>query len=158
MTPGRHSPAGITFLDHTADVGIGVRAATPAQLFDRAARGMLALLRGEEDGDGAGDGRGAERAAEPPFTAPSTITLTAASPAHLLADWLREILFLHGTEYQDYVAAEFERLDPADGRLVARVRTEPSPGAVREIKGVTYHELAVEETGDGWTARVIFDV
>ena len=153
MSHDPRSLPGITFLDHTADVGIDVRAATPADLFDRAARGMLALLRGTEDTGDTGDTEGTEG------TEGTDVALGAASPAELLADWLREILFLHGTEYRDYVDAEFGRLDlTGGGRLDARVRTEPSRGAAREIKGVTYHELAVEETEEGWTARVIFDV
>ena len=28
----------------------------------------------------------------------------------------------------------------------------------REIKAVTYHQASVTKTGDGWLARVVFDV
>lgn len=159
---------GITFLDHTADVGIDVRAPSLELLFHRAAVGMLLLLHGRDDEDaeprsapadpgaGAGGGSGTgdpERAAG---VGTRAVTLEADDTAALLADWLRELLFLHETRHADYAGATFDRLD-ADG-LEARVRTEPAPRAVREIKGVTYHELAVEQTADGWTGRVIFDV
>ena len=39
-----------------------------------------------------------------------------------------------------------ERVDPSRHRLYT------------ELKGVTYHQLAVRETPHGWWARVIFDV
>ncbi|MFP4623869.1 MAG: archease, partial [Gemmatimonadota bacterium] len=41
----------MSFLDHTADVGILVRAGSAEALFHHAALGMLSLLRGEEEVD-----------------------------------------------------------------------------------------------------------
>lgn len=151
-------PPGLTFLDHTADVGIAVTAPTLASLFHRAGLGMLALLRGEEEHEAAAG----EEAPEDPTDAPAdgpdwtTVEAEASEPAWLLAAWLRELLFLHETEHRDYAAARFERLE--ETALRARVRTEPAAGAVREIKGVTYHELVVERAAVGWSGQVIFDV
>lgn len=160
---------GVVFLDHTADVGIGVAAPTLDALFHRAALGMLALLRGEDDepdsvhSPGNPQGADGQRGHDDPDR---LVALTAATLPSLLADWLREILFLHEIDGRDYVAADFDTLDPAPpppatpapATLRARVRTAASVGAVREIKGVTYHELRVERTGGGWEAQVIFDV
>lgn len=156
--------AGVAFLDHTADVGIDVEATSLAELLHLAALGMLALLRGEEedaasarpagagstgpDAGAAGDGGGR--------TAVS-VDLRADGPVNLLAGWLREILFLHEVERLDYVRAELDvvAVDHVAGRILAR----PGGHAVREIKGVTYHELQATETAEGrWAARVIFDV
>jgi SHS2 domain-containing protein len=148
----------VTFLDHTADVGIAVRAATLDQLFGAAAGGMLMLLRGEDDEDDggapgpvwdAGAGRGRD-------TEVAELDVAGDGRAAVLAGWLRELLFLHETRHLDLVGVRFSRLDP-DG-LSARVALEPARPAVREIKGVTLHGLQVEETPDGWRARVIFDV
>jgi SHS2 domain-containing protein len=149
------APGGITFLDHTADVGMEVTAPSLEALFHRAALGMLALLRGHDDAPERDAGRG------PGVTAPApddtrTLALDAEDGAALLAAWLKELLFFHETRHADYADATFRRLTAE--RLEARVRTAPAAHAVREIKGVTYHELAVEETADGWKARVIFDV
>lgn len=141
---------GVVFIDHTADVGIAVAAPSLDALFHSAALGMLALLRGEDDEPGDG------HRPQDPHREHALVGLTATALPSLLADWLREILFLHEIEHRDYVDAEFEALGP--DALRARVRTAPSTGAVREIKGVTYHELAVERTGSGWEAQVIFDV
>lgn len=164
---------GVVFLDHTADVGIGVAAPTLAALFHRAALGMLALLRGEDDGED-DDPPTEHRPRNPagpdgqrgPDDPDRLVALTAATLPSLLADWLREILFLHEIDGRDYAAADFDTLDPATpgsatpgpATLRARVRTAASVGAVREIKGVTYHELRVDRTGGGWEAQVIFDV
>lgn len=158
---------GVTFLDHTADVGIDVEAASTEQLFHRAALGMLALLHGLED-DSTGPERpdvptpsfsstqgGADAAAEGGEPS-SAIAVSGDGWGAVLLAWLREILFLHETRNRDYTRADFHRLDPTG--LEATVRTVPSAPAVREIKGVTYHELAVERTDHGWKGRVIFDV
>ena len=152
---------GITFLDHTADVGIEVRAPSLELLFHRAAVGMLMLLQGRDDGDDAGWSEGAGGSASSELDEGRgievlTLELEADETRELLADWLRELLFLHETRHADYARATFDRL--GTNGLEARVQTEPAPPAVREIKGVTYHELTAERTADGWKARVIFDV
>ena len=146
--------AGITFLDHTADVGMDVAAPSRERLFHRAALGMLALLRGDDDPEADASAPSVPAAERGPEHL--SVELSADDGAALLAAWLRELLFLHETRHADYAGATFDRLTA--GRLEARVETEPSAPAVREIKGVTYHELSLEETEDGWKARVIFDV
>lgn len=160
------SAGGVVFLDHTADVGFEVDAPAADLLFHQAGLAMLALLRGAEDeidGGGVGDGRDVD----PPETdGPSrSIVLHASDPPRLLADWLRELLFLHEVERLDYRGAEFRTLDlphapspPRPCRLEARVDLVPGGHAVREIKGVTYHEILARPMPRGWHARVIFDV
>ena len=159
------SPAGVTFLDHTADVGMDVEAPSLERLLDRAAAGMLALLRGEDDGGSAAAWSDAARTGRRAGSVDGTgglgsrrhsLELEADDPAGLLAEWLRELLFLHEVRHLDYAAASFEILSPR--RLSARVELEPARRPVREIKGVTYHEIGVWRTPDGWRARVIFDV
>lgn len=171
--PASDDPAldGITFLDHTADVGIDVVAPSLELLFHRAAVGMLALLLGLDD-DGDADGPSSRSDSREPSRLEAarggpdargargvealSIELEADTVTELLADWLRELLFLHETRHAHYARATFDRLTEAV--LEARVQTGPAAPAVREIKGVTYHELGVERTGDGWRGRVIFDV
>ena len=152
---------GITFLDHTADVGIDVRAPSLELLFHRAAVGMLMLLQGRDDEEVDPDAADAGDATGSGVEGPAgvevrRVELEAGDVARLLADWLKELLFLHETRHADYARATFDRLGEAV--LEARVQTEPSAPAVREIKGVTYHELGVERTAGEWEARVIFDV
>lgn len=163
MTPV-HGADGITFLDHTADVGMDVRAPSLELLFHRAAIGLLMLLQGRDDpqeGDAAEDADASDPSRDTDLEGPTgvetrAIELEADGAAELLADWLKELLFLHETRHADYARATFDRL--GESALEARVQTEPSAPAVREVKGVTYHELAVERSDGDWTARVIFDV
>jgi SHS2 domain-containing protein len=154
------SPTGITFLDHTADVGMDVEAASLDQLLHRSALGMLALLRGaEEEGGGPAAGPVLDAAPSADATsgaAPVPIEFRADDPVGLLAGWLRELLFLHEVRGADYVGLEVDRLD--ERTLAGRILTRSGGRAEREIKGVTYHELAVTEAGGRWRARVIFDV
>lgn len=149
--------AGVTFLDHTADVGFEVAAPSKEALFHSAGLAMLALLRGEEDAAGA-EGSG-ERPPQGGVEREAALELAAPDPARLLADWLRELLFLHEIDRQDYSAAEFDTLDLSPPcRLRARVRLRAGGHAVREIKGVTYHGMYLRERRPAWAARVIFDV
>jgi SHS2 domain-containing protein len=162
------TPTGVTFLDHTADVGMDVEAASLEELLHLAALGMLALLRGDEEGAPAGgpilDAAPAEDRApgvappgdRSPDAASAPIELRADDLPGLLAGWLRELLFLHEVRGEDYVGLEADRLD--ERTLVGRILTRTDGRAAREIKGVTYHELAVTETDGRWRARVIFDV
>ena len=148
---------GVTFLDHTADVGFEIAAPSKEALFHSAGLAMLALLRGEEDAAG-GDGTG-ERRPEGALEREAALEVTAPDPARLLADWLRELLFLHEIDRQDYSAAHFDTLALSPPcRLRARVRLRAGGHAVREIKGVTYHGMYLRERGPTWVARVIFDV
>lgn len=150
--------AGVVFLDHTADVGIAVDAHSFEGIPHLAALGMMALLRGEDDeakGEPVRSGVADTAGRGEPEAVP--IRLHADTTAGLLADWLREILFLHEVSRLDYVGASFDRAEP--GGVVASIHVAPGGRAVREIKGVTYHELVVEQRRDGgWRARVIFDV
>ncbi|MBI4410280.1 MAG: archease [Gemmatimonadetes bacterium] len=136
---------GVVALDHTADVGIEVRAPSLPALFHLAAAGMMALLW-DRPPVGAGEDE-----------TEHTLGLKGEDLAGLLAAWLRELLFLHERDGVQYRSAEFETLE--EHRLHARVRlAAPSEPPARELKGVTYHGLEVEERDGGWRAQVIFDV
>lgn len=154
MSPPSALGPGVVSLDHTADVGIEVHAASLPALFDRAAHGALALVAGADEGGGAeGEVSGVVANGE----VEQRLALEAEDVAGLLALWLRELLFLHEVHQLAYRGASFDRLDAT--RLDAAVTLGPDPrAAVREIKGVTYHGLVAEPRNGGWFARVIFDV
>lgn len=146
-------PPGVREIEHTADLGMEVDAASLEQLFQRAATGMMALVRADDDEslDGPLD--------EPPAPRSLRIGLDGDEPdvAALLVRWLRELLYLQEVAEFVYGDATFQRLD--ESGLRASVRPDPNPSRqIRELKGVTYHGLEVERTGDGWRARVIFDI
>ncbi len=131
--------------EHTADLGLRIRAATKEELFAEAGRALTAALVARLD---------SIRPAEP-----RSIDLEAADPADLLHDWLTELLYLFETE-----RILFSRFDVSlsSGRLTATAWGEPTDPArheiEQEIKAITYHGLKVEPTPDGWLAEVIVDL
>ncbi|HSM08981.1 MAG TPA: archease [Gemmatimonadota bacterium] len=149
-------PPGVREIEHTADLGMEVEAASLEELFQRAAAGMMALVRSTDDGP-------VERPADDMSLRPTVrsvrIELDGDEPdvAALLVRWLRELLYLQEVAGFVYHDATFQRLDGSG--LRASVRPHPDPSRqIRELKGVTYHGLEVERDGDRWRARVIFDI
>jgi len=136
----------LRFIEHTADVGIDVQADTLADLFVTAAAGMFELVLGRSP------------AAVPPSVPLEArrVTLQADDAAGLLVAWLRELLFLHETTWLCPYHAEFTTL--TESSLDAAVQFGPAAEPVREIKGVTWHQLSVHRRNHAWQARVIFDV
>lgn len=141
---------GVESLDHTADVGIRVRAWDLETLYRRAALGALWIALG---------------APAAPGDEARTLRVFGADHPDLLRRWLQEILFLQEVEGFATGAVEALHLErgPDGLHLEAQLRGGPAPRhPAREIKGVTWHGLRVEEgTGEdagGWLAQVIFDV
>lgn len=148
--PEAGAPEGVRALDHTADVGLVIDGPDLPALFTRAALGMEWLL-GENPATVTRAGRARARAGE------VDMTLYAPELPVLLADWLRELLFLRQVRWRRFESARFQGLSGT--ALLARVRLVPAGEPVREIKGVTYHGLeAGRAPGGGWRARVIMDV
>lgn len=146
-TTSRDPLEGVEALDHTADVGIRIVADALSELYRRAALGALWMALGT-----------------PPVSGEEvrTLEITAGDHPDLLRRWLREILFLQ--EVEGFAVGGVDTLDltpgPSGIELVATLRGGPVPlHPVREIKGVTWHGLQVEERRSGeWFAQVIFDV
>lgn len=130
--------------DHTADLGVQVRASTREALYETAARALFEIL-----GD-AGD----------PPAAPRRIDLLAADAEELLIRWLAELLCIHEVEGLrfDRFAVDFD--GPGSLHGVASASGPAGPlGPGREIKAVTYHSAQVVRQPDGtWTARFVLDV
>jgi SHS2 domain-containing protein len=131
--------------DHTADLGLRVRAADCDTLFAEAGQALFAVI--VED----------LHAVEP--RQPVNIELTADDREYLLFDWLKELLYRFDAEHW-----LFRRFDVhvSDNSLKATAWGEPFDAArhalSHEVKAITYHGLRVEQTGDGWLAEVIVDI
>jgi SHS2 domain-containing protein len=137
--------------DHTADLGLRVRAATLEQLLAEAGRGLLAMIVANPEAV-----HGVQS---------KTIELTADDPAYLLFDWLSELLFAF--ESEKLLLSEFQIAlvnDQSDAplRLRAYCRGEPADPCRHvldhEVKAITYHGLVCEHRGDEWLAEVIVDI
>jgi SHS2 domain-containing protein len=138
-------------IEHTADLGLEVEAPTLEQLFVAGAHGLTGVLIGDEVG-----AAGRERGEEMEWR---ELVLEAPDREALLVDWLRELLFIQIAEGLLFRTAEIGEL--RDDRLVARAGFAPPASGKpveRELKGVTYHDLEVSRRGDGWFARIVFDL
>ncbi len=134
--------------EHTADLGIRIRANSLNELFTDAAQGLMAQL--------------ANLAAVRPVTE-KTISLTSDSLEYLLFDWLSELLYAF--EESRLLLAEFEvhvTKIAGDFQLTATCRGEIADAARHdldhEVKAITYHGLVVQQAADGWEAEVIVDI
>lgn len=131
--------------EHTADIGLRVRAASLDELFAEAGRAMFSVIIANPD------------ALRPVQEA--TVEVAPAEPDDLLHDWLAKLLFLFDT--QRMIPAEYQVRVHALG-VSARVRGErfdPARHTIgMEVKAVTYHALRVEQTPEGWMGEVILDL
>jgi SHS2 domain-containing protein len=131
--------------EHTADLGLRVRAPDLDTLFVEAAQALFAAI--VEDLGTVVPGQKVE------------VKLAGDDPAYLLFDWLNELLFRFDTEH--LLFGRFEVGVNATG-LSGTAWGEPldrSRHALdHEVKAITYHGLRVEQTADGWLAEVIVDI
>ena len=125
---------------HTADWALAVWSPDVIGLLQQAARGMYALMH-------------ARLQAEPHET--YRFEIAAPDRETLLVMFLSELLYF--TQRDEVV---FDRFDLSyDGeRLSAEVEGVPIESLAKEIKAVTYHDLAVRETERGLEATIVFDV
>jgi SHS2 domain-containing protein len=131
--------------EHTADLGLRIRAADLDRLFEEAAAAMFAVSVTNLD-------------AVQPLQG-VTYALRADCYEDLLHDWLTELNFTLGT--RRLVLSRFS-VQVSDTSLRATAWGEPIDAArhhlAMEIKAVTYHGLKVERAEDGWLAEVIVDI
>jgi SHS2 domain-containing protein len=133
------------FFEHTADLGLRVRATDLDTLFAEAARALFAAI--VEDLDTV---RPLQRV---------EVRLPADDREYLLFDWLKGLLYRFDAEHLVFSRFEVKLGDDgltgtAWGEPLDRARHELS----HEVKAITYHGLRVERTADGWLAEVIVDI
>jgi SHS2 domain-containing protein len=132
-------------LEHTADMGIAAEGETLAALFQQAALGLRQILTSCTDIHARQE---------------IIVEIQGQDRGELLVNWLSELLYL--LESRQFLPASFQIDDISDQQVRARVRGEMLvPGRHcldREIKAVTYHQLLVEQTADGWQAQVFVDL
>jgi SHS2 domain-containing protein len=131
--------------DHTADLGLRIRAADLNTLFAEAAQALFAAL--VENIDAVAPVRQLD------------VTLAGTDREYLLFDWLKELLYHFDAEH--LLLSRFE-VCVDDKGLQGSAWGEPLDRGrhelAREVKAITYHGLRVEPTADGWLAEVIVDI
>jgi len=136
------------FFDHTADMGVRVRAGTLPDLFRCAGKalyaaiGVLAVRRDASS------------------VSQVSFDLAAGDTANLLQDYLTRLLIVFESDHAVVSSVKFITL--TDQRLIAGGIGKPlDPERCvfhREVKAITYHLLSVERTADGFEAVFILDI
>ena len=135
-------------VEHTADVGIEVRAPTLESLFADAAAGFCDVIT-----EAARLGEGEERA----------FAVEAPGLDLLLVAWLEELLFRFDTTGVLYPRGEAS-VEGHGGSWSLRARMRGERFDARrhplkvQVKAITYHGLEAARDEHGWRARVIFDI
>jgi len=131
--------------EHTADIGLRARAADLDGLFAEAAKAFFSVIVENPD---------AVRPVEQ-----LTFRVEADERDDLMYDWLAELLYLFDTRH--LLLCEFD-VQVGEGSLAATVGGEPIDSDRHrldmEVKAITYHELKVEPSPEGWLAEVIVDL
>ena len=136
-------------IEHPADVGFLANGKTLEELFAHAALAMFSLACGLQEIE--------ERERR-------EIASTAADVESLLFAWLAEILAVADAEELVFRRAEISYLAIREGRgeirgvVYGEKFDRERHHAGTYVKAVTYHQLCVEQTPDGWRAQVFLDV
>jgi SHS2 domain-containing protein len=128
-------------IEHTADIALRVWGRDLTALFANAAYGMAYLLTDVEG------------------TIPTVsheFELEAEDAEILLVEWLSELLFLG--ERDDVVFTVIDILRVTPNRLSAAVRGGPVEERSSHIKAVTFSELQIARTDEGYETVIVFDV
>ncbi len=132
--------------DHTADLGVRVVAPTLAELVPPATDGFYATI-------------GLIHVGRDPNAARS-LEFTGDEPALLLRDYLAELLNLFETEHRRLIGVRVHEF--TNQRLAVTGQAQPidteRSSLRREVKAVTYHELAIRSQPDGYEATFIVDI
>jgi SHS2 domain-containing protein len=138
MTPFR-------ILEHMADVGFEAFGATREEVFANAGRALSHLITDLESV------RAQTR---------TEIELRADDSPSLMVDWLSEILYLYDAE--GWLLCDYEIRNLSETELSGAARGEKFDPARHQIKllvkAITYHQLRLEQTGEGWRAQVYVDI
>jgi SHS2 domain-containing protein len=131
--------------EHTADLGLRIRAATTRQLFAEAGEALLSALVADH---GSVRPRIARR-----------FDIEGDDLEYLLVDWLRELLYVYDAEQIVFCRFDVE-IDERGLTATARGETVDQARHMlqHEIKAITYHGLRVQPVEAGWLAEVIVDI
>jgi len=136
---------GFRFLAHTADMGIEARAASRAAVVEELTRGLITLMFGDSRAEARVKAR---------------LIARGNDPVELLVSCLNEVVYWSEKDNLVPSALDVELID--DGDLQATISGEPFDPArhciERQVKSVTYHQACLDETPEGWYARVYVDL
>lgn len=132
-------------LEHTADIGFEAFGATREEVFANAARALQSLMVDLES------------------IAPlqeTKIQVEGSNAKNLLVNWLSEILYQIDAEGRLF--HNFDVGVVGETSVTASARGEPFDRTKHQVKlqvkAITYHQLALDQTPAGWRAQVYVDI
>jgi SHS2 domain-containing protein len=128
-------------IPHTADWSFRAFGRDLNKLFENAACAIFAL-----EGAGSNGARETVR----------VIEVVGIDYESLLVNWLSELLYMQESHREVYHRFHIESLTPT--ALRAQVHGTPITKIDKIIKAVTYHNLKIEQTANGWEAVIVVDV
>ena len=137
------------YLEHTADIKFLAYGKTLEEVFENAALAMFNVMidTGKVSGETARE-----------------VFLKSPDLESLLVDWLSELLYLFEVDEIVFRKFQVEEIREEEGEysITARASGEKfypeSHPFETEIKAVTYNQLEIEKTADGWKAQVVVDI
>jgi len=136
-------------IDHTSDAGIKAYGVTMTELFENAARGMFAVI--------AKDGRDIQGSK---IEKKIEIHKNTDSLEEMLVSWLSELLYVFNREkiyFNDFKVKSLNN-DGIEAQASGVNLDLYQSDLYTEIKAVTFHNLKIEESVDGFSCTIIFDV
>lgn len=136
-------------IEHTADLGIRVKAGDLKELFKKTALAMFDIMAEERS----------PVASYQASVKKTSVKQKADNLKELFINWLNELLSLSATNGLIFKGFKINKF--ADNKLEAIAYGEEMKNYLvnTEIKAATYHELQIKKTDSGaWEAEVIFDV
>ena len=132
-------------LEHTADIGFRAQGRTAAELFEASAEALVSIAL-EID-------RISPRVEYP-------LAAAGADYESLLVNWLGEVLYWMDGERLAFRRFRVSEITPigVSGAAAGEPRDPARHLARLIVKGVTYHQLKVVETAEGWRAEVYLDI
>jgi SHS2 domain-containing protein len=130
-------------IEHTADIALRVYGGGLKELFCNAALGMFSLM--------------ADMALVRPQVE-RRLSLESMDHETLLVDWLNELLYM--AEEHGEIYCEFDIATLSATEIVSQVRgmQHDSRNLLKQIKAATFHDLSIEQTAQGYTTAIVFDV
>lgn len=131
---------GFEEVEHVADAAVRAYGHDWPELLVNAALGMFSLMAHWDS---------------PSTSVERKVSLRSIDRETLLVDWLSELLYLH--EMEGVVFIDFEMGEASATSLTAVVKGTAQWRPRTAIKAVTFNELHVAETPQGYTATIVFD-
>jgi len=136
-------------IPHTADWSFRAFGQDLRELFENAAFAMFAMEGADMSCDALGKCVATDEITR-------VVQVNGIDYESLLVNWLTELLYLQESHHELYQRFQIELLSPT--ALRAQAFGQPITRIDKIIKAITYHNLKIEQTPNGWEAVVVVDV